>query len=252
MRFSTATSLISVAVAPVLAQGFVPGKPIAIRTDTSLAARRSRFPILRRTDLLFPDMDRMFEEMDEMMESSLAIRFPRPALSLSGKGVPEELKLRRPLGFEVTQDDTEYKVAVHVPDVEAKDIDLQLDHDGRVLRLRGNRVHEDGGMKVQSRFEKAILLSPDVDTAKLAANMSGMIEKKLALDDAKDKKIEIKIEEPNIALQDDVEKPPTKLAVESLKDETAETPLEEESSSLKMQKPTLEGEARWPVRDFPY
>ena len=173
MRFSTATSLISVAVAPVLAQGFVPGKPIAIRTDTSLAARRSRFPILRRTDLLFPDMDRMFEEMDEMMESSFATRFPRPALSLSGKGVPEELKLRRPLGFEVTQDDTEYKVAVHVPDVEAKDIDLQLDHDGRVLRLRGNRVHEDGGMKVQSRFEKTILLSPDVDTAKLAANMSG-------------------------------------------------------------------------------
>ena len=187
-----------------------------------------------------------------MMESSFATRFPRPALSLSGKGVPEELKLRRPLGFEVTQDDTEYKVAVHVPDVEAKDIDLQLDHDGRVLRLRGNRVHEDGGMKVQSRFEKTILLSPDVDTAKLAANMSGMIEKKLALDDAKDKKIEIKIEEPNVALQDDVEKPPTKLAVESLKDETAETPLEEESSSLKMQKPTLEGEARWPVRDFPY
>jgi len=188
----------------------------------------------------------MFEEMDDMMESSLATRFPRPALSLLGKDIPEELKLRRPLGFEVTQDDTEYKVAVHVPDVEAKDIELQLDHDGRVLRLKGDRVHEDGGMKVQSRFEKAILLSPDVDTAKLAANMSGdtltvvapKIEKKLALGEAKDKKIEIKIEEPRVDLQ--------------VKDETAETPVEEESSSLKMQKPTLEGEARWPVRDFPY
>ena len=53
-------------------------------------------------------------------------------------------------------------MAVHVPDVEAKDVDLQLDHDGRVLRLKDDRTHEEGDMKVQSRFEKAILVSPDV------------------------------------------------------------------------------------------
>merc|ERR1712013_347172 len=116
----------------------------------------------------------------------------------------------------VVQDEKEYKMAVSVPGVEAKDIALQVDQDGRVLRLKGNRAYEEGGMKVQSRFEKAILLSPDVDTKKLAANMLGdvlkivapKIEKKDVLDKAEDKKIEIKVKEPEAALQDDGEVAP--------------------------------------------
>jgi HSP20 family molecular chaperone IbpA len=169
------------------------------------------FPILRRSEIYFPEVvDDMFKEMDNVMENSLATRFPRPPFSLLGRNIPEDLKLRRPLGFEVTQDEKEYKVDVHVPDVDAKDIDLQLDHDGRVLRVKGDRSYEEGGMKVHSRFEKAILLSPDVDTTKLAANMSGdtltvvapKIEKKAALDKAESTKIEIKIVEPKAELQD--------------------------------------------------
>ena len=247
MRLNIASSLIALAAVPTLTHGFhVAVSPAATRTSTSLAARRSMFPILRRSDLFFPDIDRVFHEMDEMMESSLATRFPRPSFSLLGRDTPEELKLRRPLGFEVTQDEKEYKVAVHVPDVEAKDIDLQLDHDGRVLRLKGDRTHEEGNMKIQSRFEKAILLSPDVDTTKLAANMSGdtltvvapKIEKKAALDKAENKKIEIKVEEPKAALQDGAE-PTTN---------THSTPLFAENPN----KQTTEGEKKWPVRDFPY
>mmetsp|Transcript_8826 Transcript_8826/g.16148 ORF Transcript_8826/g.16148 Transcript_8826/m.16148 type:complete len:258 (+) Transcript_8826:103-876(+) len=257
MRFNTAASFITLAVVPAVTRGFhLSGRPAATRTSTSLAARRSMFPILRRSDLFIPDIDRMFEEMDDMMESSLAsTRFSRPYFSLLGRDTPEELKLRRPLGFEVTQDEKEYKVAVHVPDVEAKDVDLQLDHDGRVLRLKGDMTHEEGGMKIQSRFEKAILLSPDVDTTKLAANMSGdtltvvapKIEMKAALDKAQNKKIEIKVEEPRAALQagapgpsDDIQKASTRLALENMKDEVLET------------KQTVEGEKTWPVRDFPY
>jgi HSP20 family protein len=207
------------------------------------------FPVLRR-GLSFPDVDRVFEEMDELMESSFSTRIPRPALSPLIKDIPEDLRLRRPLGFDVTQDDKEYKLAVHVPDVEAKDVDLQLDHDGRVLRLKGDRTHEEGGMKVRSRFEKAILLSPDVDTTKLAANMSGdtltvvapKIERKAALDQAENKKIEIKVvEAPKAALQDDTPKAPTRLAVENLK--------QEEKVEAK---PQAEGDAKWPARDFPY
>lgn len=170
--------------------------------------------------------------------------------------MPEELRLRRPLGFDVTQDDKEYTVAVHVPDVEAKDIDLQLDHDGRVLRLRGDRTHEEGGMKVRSRFEKAILLSPDVDTTQLKANKSGdtltvvapKIERAEALENAQSKKIEIKVvDTPKAALQEEdittasTPKVPAKLPVEDLKD----TPKME-------MKQDVEGEKRWPVRDFPY
>lgn len=242
MRLDTATSLIILAAAPALTHGFhVAARPAATSTSTSLSARPSLFPILRRSELVFPDVDRMFEEMNEMMESS---RFPRPSFSLLGGDVPGGLRLRRPLGFEVTQDEKEYKVAVHVPDVDARDVDLELDHDGRVLRLKGDRTHEDGGMKVHSRFEKAILLSPDVDTTKLAANMSGdtltvvapKIERKAALDQAESKKIEIKVVEPNAALQgtpaEETEKAPTKPEVENLKEEKAvpEPTMEDEKS----------------------
>ena len=166
MRF---TKLATLVLTPALTRAFTAATPkttkAAAAATTRLAARDPMtLPLLRRSRILH-DFDRMFEEMDEMMDSSLATTgFPRPSLSLLGKDIPDELRLRRPLGFEVTQDDAEYKVAVHVPDVEAKDIELQLDHDGRLLRLKGDKTTEEGGMKVQSRFEKAILLSPDADT----------------------------------------------------------------------------------------
>jgi HSP20 family protein len=250
MRLFAATSLLFLTARPAVTHGFhVAGRPAVTRSAvTSLDARRSLFPVLRR-GFAFPDVDRVFDEMDELMETSFSTRFPRPALSPTIKGFPEDLRLRRPLGFDVTQDDKQYKVAVHVPDVSAEDVDLQLDHDGRVLRLKGERSHEEGGMKVCSRFEKAILLSPDVDTTKLAANMSGdtltvvapKIEKKEALDHAENKKIEIKVVgPPEAALQDDTPKAPTRLAVENLKQEE------------KVDKPQGEGEAKWPARDFPY
>ena len=175
-----------------------------------------------------------------MMESSLA-RFPRPT---------GEFKLNHRLGFDVTQDEKEYKVAVNVPtDVEVKDIDLLLDHDGRVLRLKGDRTHEEGGMKVHSSFEKAILLAPDVDTTKLAADISGdtltvvapKIEMKAALEGAENKKIEINVVEPQSALEGGTEDPasnggvdtsyddtvPTHHAVENLKDAEVETETHE-------------------------
>lgn len=255
MRLSTAAAIVTLG-APGFSRAFhVVGRPSVTHTSTSLAARRTMFPILRRSDLFFPDVDRMFDEMDEMMESSLATRFTRPSLSLLGKGIPDELKFRRPLGFKVTQDEKEYKVAVHVPDVEVKDMELKLDNDGRVLRLKGDRSHEEGGMKVRSRFEKAILLSPEIDTTKLTANMSGntltvvapKIEKKLALDKAENKKVEIKVVEskatPDVKkepLDDTQEKAPTRLAVENMKEEKVEVG------------DSVEGEKKWPVRDFPY
>lgn len=237
MRLNIATSLTTFAAVPALIHGFQnTGQPVTTQT-TTVAAQRPMFPILHQRDLFFPDIDGLFEDMDEMMESSLLTRFTRPSQSLLGGETPGELKLRRPLGFEVTQDEKEYKVAVHVPDVEAKDVDLQLDHDGRVLHLKGNKAYEEGGTKVQSHFEKSILLSPDVDTTKLTANMSGdtltvvapKIEQKAALDMAENKKIEIKVVTPKAALADkaeplgDLEKAATLPKVENQEEEKVAT-----------------------------
>jgi len=98
MRLNINSSIITLAVVSALAHGFhVAGRPTATRTSTSLAARRSMLPVLRRSDLFFPDVDRMFDEMDEMMESPSVTIFPRPSLSLLGRDIPKELNLPRPI-----------------------------------------------------------------------------------------------------------------------------------------------------------
>ena len=87
-----------------------------------------------------------------------------------------------------------------------EDIELQLDHDGRVLRLKGEKNNEEEGMTVSSTFEKAILLSPDVDTSQLEASLSGdtltVVAPKVENAKHESKKIDIKImDAPKAALQ---------------------------------------------------
>ena len=198
MRFNTASSLLALAMKPVFSQGFnAASKPASLRTATNLAARRSMFPMLRRSDHFFPDVEQMIREFDEFEE-----RFPRP-LSLAGTTTSGDLK--------VTQDDKEYKVDMTIPaNMQVEDIDLQLDHEGRVLTLKGDHLHEEEGMTIQSHFSKSILLSPEVDTLKLEANKVGdtltvtapKIEQMKALDKGESKKIEIKVVNPPAALKE--------------------------------------------------
>ncbi len=208
MRISTVTSLVPLVVSFALrTDGFhAASNSAAARTSTSLAARRSLFPVLCRSDIFFPDLDKMFEEMQEF-DNSLATAFPRPGLSLLGRDMQKELAPSRFSGIEVVQDEKTYKVMFQAPDMEEKDIDLQLDNDGRTLRLKGDRKYNDEGMTVHSRFEKAILLSPDVDTKNLVANMSGgtitVVAPKIEMEapeNALGKKIKIKVVEPEAAL----------------------------------------------------
>ena len=101
MRFNkAATSLLAIAMKPAFAQGFNAAPKATSRTATSLSALQRRpgsmFPILRRSDVFFPDMDQMLDEMDQMMNTQGLTKFTRPA-SLSLRGRPD-------LGFQVTQD----------------------------------------------------------------------------------------------------------------------------------------------------
>eukprot|EP00804_Cyclotella_cryptica_P020667 CCRYP_003468-RA/>CCRYP_003468-RA protein AED:0.46 eAED:0.46 QI:0/-1/0/1/-1/1/1/0/274 len=274
MRFTSALPFITLAPAVTNAfhVGSIPSN-VAPITSTSLEARRLMVPVLRRcrpsSSIFFPDMDRMFQEMDEMMESSFA-ELPRPSSMLSLKNFPQAqgLGLRDTFGFDVIQDEKEFKVSVNVSDVDAKDLDLQLDPDGRVLRLKGKKVQEEGGMKIQSSFEKAVLLHPDVDNEKISASVSGgvlsivapKVVKEDHLEEKKTKKIDIhvtkaKSEEPMVTPDDhdvvsvsDVEAShsvPTRLAVETMKNEKVEMKKSETADKEV-------GEKKWPVRDFPY
>ena len=191
---------------PAVTQAFHVGStnfnPTAI-TSTSLEARRMLVPMLRSrrpaSSMFFPDVDRMFREMDEMMESSFA-EFSRPSSMFALNEYPQAqgLGLRKPLGFDVTQDEKEFKVTMNLGDVDVKDVDLQLDADGRVLRLKGNKVQEDSGMKIQSSFEKAILLHPDVETDMISASFDhgvlSIVAPKVIKDEVVEEKKPMKID----------------------------------------------------------
>ena len=73
MRFNTALSTIAFApAANAFRAGSTVTNPTGI-TSTSLQARRLMVPMLRRSrpSMFFPDVDRMFREMDEMMEQDV-------------------------------------------------------------------------------------------------------------------------------------------------------------------------------------
>jgi HSP20 family protein len=268
MRFNTALSTIAFApAANAFRAGSTVTNPTGI-TSTSLQARRLMVPMLRRSrpSMFFPDVDRMFREMDEMMESSFPELSSRPSSSMMLDKYPQAqgLGLRQNLGFDVTQDEQSFKVSMNLGDVEVKDVDLQLDSDGRVLRLKGNKLYEEGGMKVQSSFEKAILLHPNVDTDQISASFDHgvlsivapkVVEEEILEEEKKPKKIDIHVadtnsEEVKAALDDGVgasestERAPTRLAVENMKNDNLKTKQDALDNDTNAKK--------WPARDFPY
>jgi HSP20 family molecular chaperone IbpA len=126
----------------------------------------------------FPEFDRLFKEVDEMMKISRP-SFLRPALwdvgmpsilhpSLWDAGMSHQ-------GIGVTKDKSEYKVAMDVPDFKVGDLNVQLDRDGRGLKLSGERGYEKDGLKVHSQIEKAISFGQDmqIDTSQVRANLAG-------------------------------------------------------------------------------
>ena len=106
--------------------------------------------------------------------------------------------------------ENKYKVSINAPNVDMKDIDLSLDKDGRVMNLKGQKSTKNGGMTVESQFESKILLPSDVDTDKISASISEdtlmivapKIDQRAALKEAKDRKVEIRVEEFDDSLQD--------------------------------------------------
>lgn len=260
MRFNTVLPI--VAITPASINAFHVGttsNPAAV-TTTSLEARRLMVPMLRRrraSSMFFPDVDRMFREMDEMMENTFS-ELSRPSSMLATYPQAQGMGLRQPLGFEVTQDEKEFKVTMNIADVEVKDIDLQLDPDGRVLRLKGNKVQEESGMKIQSSFEKALLLHPDVDTDKISATFDGgvlsivapKIVKEEVVEEKKSKKIDITVADSSAdelkAVADTLDE------ANDEKTPSVTSRLDEETMDNKATADKDIPEKKWPVRDFPY
>ena len=79
--------------------------------------------------------------------------------------------------YEVTEDDTQFQLAMDVPGVKAQDIDISLENGGRVLRVTGGRkirqTLADGSItSSESKFEKSFTMDRSVDTERISANLS--------------------------------------------------------------------------------
>jgi HSP20 family protein len=75
-------------------------------------------------------------------------------------------------GYEINEDDSKYQIAIDVPGVKANDMNVELEHDGRVLHLSGGRKVEKGGTVTETKFDKRFTIGDNIDTAKLSANLA--------------------------------------------------------------------------------
>jgi HSP20 family protein len=122
----------------------------------------------------------MLREMEDFFPSSMSSNRPsfvdrfflenfRPQILSSG--APSTVRRTTPR-CEITEDEREFKLAVDVPGVKAGDMKINLEQDGRVLRLTGERKIQDGNWTSACNFERAFLLDKQVQADKIAANLS--------------------------------------------------------------------------------
>jgi HSP20 family protein len=77
-------------------------------------------------------------------------------------------------GYEIHEDEKSYAISIDIPGVQADEMTLKLEDDGRVLHLSGGRkvVQKEGSVVVsETKFIKRFTLGENVDTEKLTANL---------------------------------------------------------------------------------
>ena len=80
--------------------------------------------------------------------------------------------LRSSPGYEISESDDKYQIHVDVPGVKASDIDVNLENDGRVVHILGERKIEKEGSTMETRFEKRFMIGDNVDGDKVSASLA--------------------------------------------------------------------------------
>lgn len=80
--------------------------------------------------------------------------------------------LRSSPGYDIKESGTSYEIAVNVPKgVDASDMNVELENDGTVLHLSGERKTEKEGSVSEMRFDKRFTIGTNVDTENITANL---------------------------------------------------------------------------------
>jgi HSP20 family protein len=104
--------------------------------------------------------------------------------------------LRSSPGYEIKEGKSTYQIAIDVPDgVEASDMKVEVEQDGTVLHVSGERKVKKDNRVIQTRFDNHFTIGPNIDTDNLTANLSDgvLIVKapKLVVEEEKKKTIAI-------------------------------------------------------------
>nr|AFO84298.1 heat shock protein 20 [Ditylum brightwellii] len=80
-------------------------------------------------------------------------------------------------GYEISENEKEFRLAMDVPGVKAADIKLQLEggegSSRKVIHLSGERKFQRGDTTTESKFKKSITIDDtSVDTSKITANLA--------------------------------------------------------------------------------
>ena len=75
-------------------------------------------------------------------------------------------------GYEINETDNEVQIAIDVPGCKPSDMTVQLEEDGRILRLSGGRKVTKEGQVTETKFEKRFTIGDTIDTANIAADLS--------------------------------------------------------------------------------
>lgn len=80
--------------------------------------------------------------------------------------------LRSSPGYEITEHDGKYQIAVDVPGVKASDMTVKLENEGRVLHISGGRKMTKDDVVTETKFEKRFTIGENVDVNKLHASLT--------------------------------------------------------------------------------
>lgn len=91
-----------------------------------------------------------------------------PELERSGDSV----LTRSSPGYEINESDDKYEIAVDVPGVEASDMTVNLEHEGKVVHISGGRKVVKDDMVTETKFEKRFTIGTNVDVTKMSAHLA--------------------------------------------------------------------------------
>jgi len=80
--------------------------------------------------------------------------------------------LRSSPGYEINEVDGKYLISVDVPGVQAKDMNIDLENDGKVVHISGGRKVVKKGVTTETKFSKRFTVGDNVNIDQMSADLS--------------------------------------------------------------------------------